>query len=367
MAKGSLQLWIVCGPLDLPETHIFAALAGKGISVSIYHSEDLLPEREALLRKAGIRLVRMKIRSRLDFPAARFLHAELQRHPCDLIYAPLNRALATALQAVWGHPTIKVVGYRGTLGHLTRWDPSSWLTYFHPRLDHIVAVSDAVQDYLVNRIRIPGTKVTRIYKGHDPAWYDTPSTVPPPLPGDEKALTICFTGRIRPVKGVGFLLDALRFLPHDLNIRLLLAGDLADKKVKARLDRHEDPRVHYLGFRKDIPSILEKTDVFVMPTVEREGLARSVLEAMSRRIPCIVSDVGGLPELVLDDVTGFVVPPRNAKAIASAIEKLAADKTLRFRFGQAARERVQAVFHVNTAIENFESLFSRLVSTSRRL
>ena len=60
-----------------------------------------------------------------------------------MIYATVNKPLAAVLRATIGFPRVKVVGYRGTIGHLSRFDPASWLTYFHPGLDHVVTVSDA--------------------------------------------------------------------------------------------------------------------------------------------------------------------------------------------------------------------------------
>ena len=363
--KRIFHLWFVCGSLDLPETYLAAALARKGFRMTVVHSSAFRPEREAVLREAGIELVPMAIRNRLDFAASRRLHAELAHRPCDIIYAPQNKALAMALQAVHGHPDIHVIGYRGTCGHLMRWDPSSWLTYFNPRLDHVVAVSKAVRRYLVDQIRLPAGKVTQIYKGHDPAWYDVPERPAREPSSPETPLTLCFTGRIRPVKGVIYLLDALRLLPKELNVRLLLVGTMADKKVEKRLQRDKDPRVIVLGERKDIPAILAQTDIFLMPTIKREGLARSVLEAMSQRIPCIVSDVGGLPELIVDGETGLVVPPCDPEAIARAVERLAGDKALREKFGKAARKRVEESFNVNGTIIAFQKLFSDICAKPR--
>ena len=87
---------------------------------------------------------------------------------------------------------------------------------------------------------------------------------------------------------------------------------------------------------------------------------------MSRRLPCIVSDVGGLPELVVDGETGIVVPPRDPAAIAHAVERLAKDRDLRMKLGNAARERVDASFNVNATIVAFRELFMRICSTPRR-
>ena len=96
----------------------------------------------------------------------------------------------------------------------------------------------------------------------------------------------------------------------------------------------------------------------MVPPVEREGLARAVLEAMAQGVPCIVSAVGGLPELVADGETGLVVPPRDPVALARAMEPLLRDAALRRRFGEAGRARMNAMFDVRQTIDRFRRLFS---------
>ena len=97
-----------------------------------------------------------------------------------------------------------------------------------------------------------------------------------------------------------------------------------------------------------------------MPTVEREGLAKAVIEAQALGVPAIVTDVGGLPEIVRDGVTGLVVPPRNARALADAILALAADPERRRAMGAAAVRRVEEVFDYRESARQFAVLFGRL-------
>lgn len=362
--NGKPKVWIVSDRPDMPESRIYALLPGLGIDLVFIHSATADAANVARIRDAGAECVVVEFRNRLDFRASATLRRMLRSRQCDLIYATVNKPLAAVLRATVGFPRVKVVGYRGTIGHLSRLDPASWLTYFHPGVDHVVAVSDAVRRYFTDTLHFPESKVTRIYKGHDAAWYSSRTTdfeMPPSMRG---MTVVSFTGQIRPVKGVDYLLDAMRLIPAEKRIGLLIVGGISDRRLRERIRRAvaEDQRVFYAGFRKDATAIAAKTDIAVMPTVEREGLAKAVIEAQSQGVPSIVTDVGGLPEIVADGETGLVVPPRDARALAAAIVALADDPARLRAMGKAAVGRVADVFDYRKSAESFAALFKKLVS-----
>ena len=98
-----------------------------------------------------------------------------------------------------------------------------------------------------------------------------------------------------------------------------------------------------------------------MPSTKREGLARAIIEAMAYRVAPVVTDAGGSPELVVDGECGFVVPPRDAGALAEAIGKLYRDPELRKRFGDAARERIGTAFRNEDTVRKTIALYEELV------
>lgn len=365
---SKLNVWIVGKALDMPETWIYSEMAERGAKLTVFYSSKIRPDLRERLQSAGADCFELDYHGRLDIHATRVIRAELARRPCDIIYCTINMPLAAVLRAVRGYPKIKVVAYRGTMGHLTRWDPASWLTFFHPRLDHVVAVSDAVRRYMVEDKKFPSEMVTRIYKGHDVAWYDGDSSDPAlsvtsrTENGGGHCLRVGFIGQIRHVKGVEYLLDAMKLIPADLNVRLTLIGGISEKYLKRRLGREvaADPRIEYLGFRKDATKLVRQLDVTVMPTVEREGLAKSVIESLAQGVPAIVSNVGGLPEVVEDGKSGLVVPPRDSAAIADAIIRLASDFALLESLRGAARKRIVEKFDYRKSAGEFLDLFWRL-------
>jgi glycosyltransferase involved in cell wall biosynthesis len=103
------------------------------------------------------------------------------------------------------------------------------------------------------------------------------------------------------------------------------------------------------------------SDAFVLPSVKREGLARSLIEAMAYAIAPIVTDCGGSPELVVNGVSGLVVPVRDPRALANAILQLYTDAKLRVRLGNAARERIRKDFRIEDTIAQTLALYRSLV------
>lgn len=315
----------------------------------------------AALVEGGVVVTELSIRHRLDLRAARTLRNLLRARRPDIVYAPLNSTLSVSLMATRGLG-IKVIGYRGTIGHLSRWDPAAWLTYLHPRLDRIVCVSKAVERYLTN-MRIPAERLRTIYKGHRVSWYEYDQSVSLSEFGvPDAAFVVGFTGSIRPVKGVDVLLRSIEHLPADLNAHFLLVGDVRDKRIpKIASGEGIRQRVHFAGFRSDAAAVTGAFDVFVMPSVEREGLPRAVIEAMAQSIPPIVTNVGGMPELVVDRECGLVVPPRDPEALADAIVALARNPGMRREYGRRARERIQTHFNIEHTTEQMLALFREVL------
>lgn len=349
-----MRLVVVCTSFDRSEQAIFSALPAAGIETEVVCSPDA-GAKESLAR-AGVRVSPWPVRNRLDLRAVAHLRRLLDNAPADVIYAPRNSTLSVSLLATLGRRT-RVVGYRGTCGHISRWDPAAWLAYLNPRVARIACVSNAVRDYLLG-FRLPASRLVTIYKGHDPEWYaGTPPSLAP-FGFTPQDFSVAFTGNMRPVKGVDVLIEAARLLPADSRIRLLLIGDVRDEGVRqlAASPGVRD-RLVFTGFRKDAAALAGACNAYVMPSVEREGLPRGVIEAMCQGVCPVVSNVGGMPELVEDGVSGLVVPPRDPAALAAALLRLERDRPLCTSMGAAARARIGRDFHIRTTIDRMIALF----------
>ena len=355
------RLLVALTASDRSELALWRGLQAGGME--LFATCDPETQNYGELCESGFPVEPLAVRNRIDLNAAAALRKHLRHFKPDAIYAPANRTLAASLFATRGTRT-KVIGYRGTIGHLSRWDPAAWITYLHRRLSHIVCVSNAVERYLRDDMHMRAAKVSTIYKGHDPDWYSNPAPVALGEFGiPDGAFTVAFAGNMRPVKGVDVLLKALRLLPADSRIRLLLIGEIRDNAVhQLASDPEIAARAHFVGYRTDAPSLIAACDAFVMPSVEREGLPRAVFEAMAQSKPVVVSDVGGMPEQVQDGHTGLVVPPRDPAALASALLRLEGDRALSARLGEAGSQRLSSKFHISRTIAAFQTLIGEIIS-----
>lgn len=348
---------------DRPTTATFAGLQRAGVDVTVIcpaHSE-----RRAWLAENGVRLLDIPLRKRVDRDAVRRLRAELISGHYDILHLFSNKALQNGLAASRGLP-VKIVAYRGIVGNVSFFSPVSWLRFLNPRIDRIVCVANAVRDYFLEMrpafLRIPAERLVTIYKGHSLDWY---RAVPADLAAvgvPKGAFALACVANYRPRKGIEVLVDAFAQLPAAWQAHLLLIGGGMDARPLARRIAASGvaERIHVLGYRSDAPSLTAACDVFVLPSTKREGLARSLIEAMAYGVAPVVTDCGGSPELVVHGECGLVVPVRDAGALATAVRQLHDDKTLRARFGAAARERIARNFRIEDTIAQTLALYRGL-------
>ncbi|MGB5811724.1 MAG: glycosyltransferase family 4 protein [Polyangiales bacterium] len=179
---------------------------------------------------------------------------------------------------------------------------------------------------------------------------------------------IAMTGRITEEKGLGELVEAVSILQPkfpDLHL-LVIGGQLSTERdaFEQRLvtfieDRQLTSHVTLAGFQRDVAPLLALADVFVLPSY-REGLPRSVLEAMAMQLPVVATDIRGCREAVADHVTGLLVPIKDSQRLADAIRHVLTDSDLAATFGRAGRERVETQFDEHLVFERLERCYRDL-------
>src|SRR4029453_16281754 len=115
-------------------------------------------------------------------------------------------------------------------------------------------------------------------------------------------------------------------------------------------------QVRFMGHRDDVPAILSESDLFVLPS-ESEASPNVILEAMAAGLPVVASNVGGIPELVTDGVTGSLVPPADSDALAAALLDLLDHPGRATAFGQAGRARIEQENSLDRMVMQFETLY----------
>ncbi|HEY9829307.1 MAG TPA: glycosyltransferase family 4 protein [Stenomitos sp.] len=179
---------------------------------------------------------------------------------------------------------------------------------------------------------------------------------------------IGMTGRITSEKGYLELIEALAKLRVQFpNLHLLVIGgqlsserDTFQSQLRYLIQQQNlDQNVTFTGFRSDIPELLGLVDIFTLPSY-REGLPRSILEAMAMELPIVATDIRGCREAVVDGQTGFIVPPRNSEKLAEALGELLADSKLREQLGKASRQRVEAEYNERFVFDRLASAYAEL-------
>ena len=222
---------------------------------------------------------------------------------------------------------------------------------------HITNAQATKQTLLESAPFLRADAIEVIYNGIDPALYDGASPADLGLFGGE--LAVGFIGSFEARKGLRELckawLEVSRLVPR---AHLMLVGKGSMEPEMRTLLRGAH-RVHWLGYRKDIASILRSLDVLVLPSYV-EGAPNVVLEAMCARTAIVATSVSGTPELVRDGIEARLVPPRDADALGRALVEVLSDAGLRQRFSAAARQRVWEKFGLHRMISEYEAKLSIL-------
>jgi len=242
-----------------------------------------------------------------------------------------------------------------------------WKTWAHRWVDRrlaglsavVLANSDGVRRFCVERIGLPPDKVRVIRNGLDLVRFDAAVAAGPrqPLPAADGPVILC-VGRLEEQKGHIYLLQALASLTRaGRRPRVWLAGDgpLRPKLEAAARELGVAAQVDFLGGRDDVPALLRRADVVALPSLW-EGLPNAVIEAMAASRPVAATAIPGTDELVAPE-TGLLAPARDPEALAGALARLLDDATLRARLGAAGRRRVERDFALERMIAETEAVY----------
>ena len=242
-----------------------------------------------------------------------------------------------------------------------------------PCIDRYVPVSGDLGRWLQNVVGIPAAKVQLIHNGVDTGQFHPaparPSRAarPQPVPFGDDCFVIGTVGRSQDVKNHDGLVDAFALLrqqlPQDTGLRLAIVGDgpllprLKEKIAAAGLA----DCVWLPGARSDIADVMRGLDLFVLPSLA-EGTPVTVLEAMACGLPVVATQVGGLPEVVEESVTGLLVPPANAPALAAALHSFQSRPQQASAAGAAGRLRVERQYSMQAMLDTYAGLYDTLLA-----
>jgi glycosyltransferase involved in cell wall biosynthesis len=318
-----------------PNSHLATALADRGVKCHV-----------------------IRIGGKLNL-AAPLLIARTARHvEADVIHTHLSTA------SLWGSAAGRLLRIP-VITHVHALNTPIW----YRGASHLVAVAQAVHDHLVAH-GIPPDRISVVHNATD--FSDLP---PPRTRADLKAdlgisdrgPLIVVTAHLSAKKGHRSLFQALDIVRRKgVGFQCLCLGEGPElgrlRDLVERLGLGDG--VRFPGFRDDARQIVGAADVVVLPSVRGEGLPLSLLEAAALGKPAVASCLAGLPEIVVNDETGYIVEPGDPRALASALEHLLSDAALRQRMGQAARRRAQELFSRDRRARAVERVYLRALDAA---
>lgn len=313
------------------------------------------------LNKIGLKTIKLEVRNRFDFKAIKFLKAFFNENKFDVFYIPTGRILSAATLA-GVYKNAPVATYRGTLTTLSRFNPGDRLGYLNSRVSSIICNSNSVKERL-KQFGVSDEKLQVIYKGHDISWYDTkPTEEFNKLKIKDRYIIGC-VANFRPMKGGAFLLEALNSLKEEIPFHLILIGKITDKKILEKIEQYNlKDRVTIVGFRKDAKEWMKHFDLSIMPSLKKESFSRAIVESMSQSVPVLVSDVGGMTELVNDGQNGYVFKAGDLK---NCMEKIRlCYSNMGENIGENAYNSIKTNYSIEKYVDNMQSLFSKISNKS---
>jgi len=384
--KETLRIFFTIGSLEIGGTeNQLALLAGrlfaKGHFITVFSFQNGGPLKYRLER-AGVTVITGGMKSndirrkpwKLLLAQFRLLRAIRKGKPQVVhAYLPLITFLGALAAKIGG--TQRIVTSRRALGnHQDRYPVLLLPDLFSNMLSDFITVNSAqVGEDMIRRERIGRRKIVRIYNGIDTGRF--------PKSGkdwlrlrrqkglDTSRPIVITVANLIPYKGHEDLIRAAKIVIGRIpDVRFLLVGE--DRGIQNDLEtiaqqlKVQDCIV-FLGMRNDVPELLAASNLFVLPSLE-EGFSNSLLEAMAAGLPVVATAVGGNPEAVIDGKTGWLVPARDANALAERIIDLLICPQRAKKWGRNGRKRVMERFSVEVMVAKHLFLYCGQLADKRR-
>lgn len=327
----------------------------------------ICPEHSAVgeaARAAGVEVETIPYRGDPDWRATKRIGKILTRHQVDLVHVHSRRGAD-----IWGGLAARKLGLPSVLSRRVDNHERAWAVAVKYRLyDHVIAISEGIRDVLIADGLAPG-KVSCVRSAVDWERFQQPADKPALLSRfdlPEDATVIGIAAQLIPRKGHDVLLEALSDLvPRWPNLYLLVMGKgLSESAIREQIRNLElGQHIQLVGFVEDLEHVLPSLDFLVHPA-RAEGLGVVLLQAASAGIAVIACDAGGMPEAVIHEETGLLVPPGDAGALKTAMERLLSEPEQAAAFGAKGRDRMLASFSISAMAQGNVSAYRAVMAAS---
>ncbi len=351
--------------IDVPVHHVARRRLRK--EHALLHYSGYRKAKEVGPIGLGLRLGRQGLRLvREEMPAALALASVLRRERADVVHLGNGvRANFDGILAGWMTRTPIVCHVKGFEKYSGR---ERWASR---HIDSLVCMTEAILSYCRERgVAAPDSRV--VYDAVDEEWLRpqrAPAAVRTELGLPAAAICFALSGNIQEWKGQRVLVEALaRIAAASPQAHAVIvggvhrAGEEYARALHARVaELGLGERVHFLGFRDDIPEVMNAIDVVVHASVRPEPFGRVILEGMLLGKPVIAADAGGVPELIEHGKTGYLATPGDADALAARLREILADPEEARAVGQRARVWASEKFSLQRHVAEMSAIYDRVV------
>ena len=312
----------------------------------------------------GLPILPLRMKSEMDVLASLRLAGVMKRAGCRLAHFHDAHAVAVGGRAARrANVPIRIISRR--VDFPLKRNPFSRKKYTKD-VDLIIAISEGVKDVLI-RGGIPPATIEVIPSGIDFSPFDAVKErnfLRQEFRFAPEDYLVGIVAALEDHKGHKDLLEAARIIKlRASKIKIIVVGTGSlevDLDQQAR-DLNVEDLVFFLGFREDVPRILASLDVFVLSS-RLEGLGSSIMDAMASRLPVVATEVGGIPEVVVKNETGLLVPPYDPERLAEAIIQLYHDRGLAARLGKRGYEVVHERFSAEAMARRIIAVYERIAA-----
>jgi glycosyltransferase involved in cell wall biosynthesis len=308
----------------------------------------------------GVPAVALPI-ARKRLAGLRALTRWFRENRCDVVntHSSTDSWLTALSIAALGRP-VPIVRTRHISAAVPKNPLSRWL--YERAATRIVTTGEALKRKLVEENGFAASRIESVPTGVDAGRFRPGDRVGARaklgLPAERTLIGIVAT--LRSWKGHRFLVDAMRLLPESM--QLVIVGDGPQRQaLEEQIERLAlRGRVRMPGNQADVLPWLRAFDIFALPSYANEGVPQALVQAMLCGLPCVTTMAGSIAELASDEATALVVPPRDTRALAEAIARLAENEGLRRDLGEAARRHCAENFSYERMLDRMEALYGEV-------
>ncbi|MBI4042263.1 MAG: glycosyltransferase family 4 protein [Deltaproteobacteria bacterium] len=318
--------------------------------------------------REGITTIPVPFRKSMDFSSMKILRKIIKAEKIDLVVTHSSVDSWVAAGALFGQRDAAWVRMR----HLSIPPAKNPFNLIYQRPDLIITTSESIAEMLIRTQKLDKTKVVSVPTGVDLSRFKpeiSGEKVRGELGLESREIMILYAAVLRSWKRHDLVLDAFRKIETQLpTARLIFAGEGPQREnIQRRIaDLGLKEKVILMGHREDVPEVIAAAEICILASDRGEGVPQAVGQYLAMRKPVIAANVGGVSELIIPGMTGWLVDPGSVNAIAEALVESAESLERLKGLGMSGRELVEMRWGAETMAEKLESLYQRCIEQKRR-